>query len=288
MFNELYFLSDGGTLWINAENPQIKHFEDYGLFAYLEGHEYRMYNTYDVHFYANFALLQLWPKLHLSLQYHIAETINLEDNQTRVFLFNGKEGIRKTLNTVPHDIGDPDDQPWLNLNAYLVHDAKDWKDLNLKFILTVYRDYFYLKDNEYLEFMWPYVKQLMIMVQSQDHDGDGLIDSEGLPDQTYDAWSVTGASAYCGGLHVATLACVCKIAKILGDIETFDKYEQILKRAKEAYDDKLWNGKYYKYDCSNSDYNDSIMADMCCGHWYLKSSGFEYEVKILLFYLYFE
>lgn len=28
-----------------------------------------MYNTYDVHFYASFALAMLWPKLELSLQY---------------------------------------------------------------------------------------------------------------------------------------------------------------------------------------------------------------------------
>ena len=54
-----------------------------------------------------------------------------------------------------------------------------------------------------------------------------------------------------------------------------EKYGEILRRAKEAYDTKLWNGKYYKYDCSNSDYNDSIVADMCCGHWYLRSCGLE-------------
>ena len=34
---------------------------------YLEGHEYRMYNTYDVHFYASFALIDLWPKLQVQL-----------------------------------------------------------------------------------------------------------------------------------------------------------------------------------------------------------------------------
>ena len=28
----------------------------------------------------------------------------------------------------------------------------------------------------------------MKTIQSQDHDNDGLIDSEGWPDQTYDAW----------------------------------------------------------------------------------------------------
>lgn len=32
---------------------------DVGRFLYLEGHEYLMYNTYDVHFYAGFALLKV-------------------------------------------------------------------------------------------------------------------------------------------------------------------------------------------------------------------------------------
>lgn len=121
-------------------------------------------------------------------------------------------------------------------------------------------------------------KRLLLTIQTQDHDGDGLIDSEGWPDQTYDAWSVTGASAYCGGLHVATLKVACAISEILEDNESLQTYSQILARAKQAYDSKLWNGKYYKYDCSNSNYNDSIMSDMCCGHWFLRSSGFKYEV----------
>ena len=37
-------------------------FLQFGRFAYLESHEYRMYNTYDVHYYASFALIQLWPE----------------------------------------------------------------------------------------------------------------------------------------------------------------------------------------------------------------------------------
>lgn len=32
-----------------------------------------MYNTYDVHFYASFALVMLWPKLELSLQYDMGK-----------------------------------------------------------------------------------------------------------------------------------------------------------------------------------------------------------------------
>lgn len=36
-----------------------------------------MYNTYDVHFYASFALIMLWPKVALSLQYEIGEWTSL-------------------------------------------------------------------------------------------------------------------------------------------------------------------------------------------------------------------
>ncbi|NXB44524.1 GBA2 glucosylceramidase, partial [Leucopsar rothschildi] len=87
LFNELYFMTDGGTIWMEvppgccAEDLQgpagagLSHLlpvlREYGRFAYLEGQEYRMYNTYDVHFYASFALIMLWPKLQISLQYDI-------------------------------------------------------------------------------------------------------------------------------------------------------------------------------------------------------------------------
>ena len=78
---------------------------------------------------------------------------------------------------------------------------------------------------------------------------------------------------------MATLKVVCEIAELLGDTDILTAYSAILKMARESYDKKLWNGRYYKYDCSNSDYNDSIMTDMCCGHWFLRSSGLNYEVN---------
>ena len=34
-----------------------------------------MYNTYDVHHYSSFALIMLWPKLQLSLQYDFGKAI---------------------------------------------------------------------------------------------------------------------------------------------------------------------------------------------------------------------
>lgn len=45
-----------------------------------------MYNTYDVHFYASFALIMLWPKLALSLQYDIGKC-SVFTSMLQVFVF---------------------------------------------------------------------------------------------------------------------------------------------------------------------------------------------------------
>lgn len=48
-----------------------------------------MYNTYDVHFYASFALAMLWPKLELSLQRDIAHATLLEYEEIWQTLHSG-------------------------------------------------------------------------------------------------------------------------------------------------------------------------------------------------------
>lgn len=173
IFNELYFISDGGTIWMEYDsclgNSTGKYStntvgdlrSDYGRFAYLEGHEYRMYNTYDVHFYASFALAMLWPKLQLSLQYDFADTIPYEDPTLRTHLYDGHRTPRKVKDGVPHDVGDPWEDPYVKINAYCIHDVSEWRDLNLKFVLQVFRDYKLTKDKQYMIDMLPKCKLVM-------------------------------------------------------------------------------------------------------------------------------
>lgn len=112
-----------------------------------------------------------------------------EDLTRRQYLMSGVMAPVKRRNVIPHDIGDPgknssspefaslpqllyplpnppmqisqvsspptDDEPWLRVNAYVVHDTADWKDLNLKFVLQVYRDYYLTGDQGFLRDMWP-------------------------------------------------------------------------------------------------------------------------------------
>lgn len=100
-----------------------------------------MYNTYDVHFYASPALIGLWPNLQVSLQYDFKDAIEMEIKDNRKHLYDGKSAKRKVKNSVPHDLGDPEEEPFSMVNSYPIHDVSEWRDLNTKFILQVYRDY---------------------------------------------------------------------------------------------------------------------------------------------------
>ncbi|KAM1689807.1 hypothetical protein TB2_031070 [Malus domestica] len=319
LFNELYFLVAGGTVWIdsplpatnitnsrhqltNVENTDVKvseaevnsnhnaavehtatgcqrsvHLdpqnasEDVGRFLYLEGVEYIMWNTYDVHFYASFALLELFPKIELNIQRDFAKAVLSEDGRKVKFLAEGNWGIRKVRGAVPHDLGTHD--PWNEMNAYNIHDTSKWKDLNPKFVLQVYRDFSATGDMSFGVDVWPAVRAAMEYMEQFDRDNDGLIENDGFPDQTYDAWTVHGVSAYCGCLWLAALQAAAAMALQLGDKAFAEWCKAKFLKAKPSFEEKLWNGSYFNYDSGSSSNSKSIQADQLAGQWYTASSG---------------
>ena len=280
LINELYYLVDGGTVWC-APGEQPFSSAEMGRFAYLEGLEYRMYNTYDVHFYASFALIQHWPKLELALQRDIAAAALAESPDQMTELYNGRRAPRKLAGAVPHDIGWPDEDPWNKVNGYFLHNVNDWKDLNAKFVLQVYRDYVATGDKQFVLDTWEAVELTIRRLHRFDRDGDGLIENDGFPDQTYDVWSVKGPSAYTGGLWLAALAAGAKLAETAGEMDLALEYQHMLECGKDAYEAKLWNGRYFNYDSSRSRQHDSIMADQMAGQWYARACGLKPVVNPL-------
>ena len=279
LFNELYYIVDGGTMWLYQADGEDPWRDDIGRFAYLEGQEYRMYNTYDVHFYASFALSMLWPRLELSLQRDIAECVRNEYPEQHQLMTSGRFSPRKKKSIVPHDIGSPGEDPWAKINFYHFHDANRWKDLNPKFVLQIYRDYIATGDRYFLADVWDAVYEAIEYIKRYDQDGDGLIENEGIPDQTYDAWAVYGPSAYTGGLWLACLSAAVRMAEILGEHEIANTYREMYQMGQSSYEEKLWNGRYYNYDSSSSGYHDSIMADQLAGQWYARASALPPIVK---------
>ncbi|PKU72532.1 hypothetical protein MA16_Dca008588 [Dendrobium catenatum] len=245
--------------------------DNVGRFLYLEGVEYIMWCTYDVHFYASFALLDLFPKIELSIQRDFARAVLYEDRRKVKFLADGNWGIRKVKGAVAHDLGTHD--PWLEMNAYNIHDTSKWKDLNPKFVLQVYRDFAATGDMAFGREVWPAVCAAMDYMNQFDRDGDGLIENDGFPDQTYDAWTVHGISAYCGCLWLASLQAATAMAHRLGDHAYAEKCTIKFLTAKQAFESKLWNGSYFNYDSGNSSNSKSIQADQLAGQWYAASSG---------------
>lgn len=240
--------------------------ENIGQFLYLEGVEYQMWNTYDVHFYSSFALIMLFPKLELSVQRDFAAAVMMHDPSKMKLLHNGRWVHRKVLGAVPHDIGMND--PWFEVNAYNLHNTDTWKDLNPKFVLQVYRDVVATGDKSFAEAVWPSVYVAMAFMDQFDRDGDGMIENDGFPDQTYDTWSVSGVSAYSGGLWVAALQAASALARKVGDKASEDYFWARFQKAKVVYE-KLWNGSYLNYDSSGSSNSSSIQTDQLAGQWSL-------------------
>jgi len=83
-------------------------------------------------------------------------------------------------------------------------------------------------------------------------------------------------SAYCGGLWLAALYVMIRMLKNsdMPDKESnMDLYQDVLERGKKSFQDKLWNGEYYKFDSSSGSHGNSIMSDQLCGHWFLVMCG---------------
>lgn len=244
--------------------------ENIGQLLYLEGIEYYMWNTYDVHFYSSFALIMLFPKLELSIQRDFAAAVTIHDPEKVRMMNDGKWVSRKVLGAVPHDLGLFD--PWFKVNAYMLYDTNRWKDLNPKFVLQVYRDTVVTGDKSFARAVWPSVYIAMAYMDQFDKDGDEMIENEDFPDQTYDVWTVNGVSAYSGGLWVAALQAASAMAREIGDKAAEELFWNKYRKAKTVYE-KLWNGSYFNYDSSGGKISSSIQADQLAGQWYSRACG---------------
>ena len=273
IFNELYYIADGGSVWLEVDPSENLEETDlrlkYGRWGYLEAQEYTMYNTYDVHYYASWALIDLFPGLQLSLQLDFLNWSEKEDKEIVTELYGGNRHLRKVAHSVPHDLGDPDEEPWIKVNSYTIHNVTEWKDLNLKMVIQTWRDIKWVgkEEGKYLLYKaLPVCDKLMKAALEWDLDRDGLIENGGKPDQTFDSWVMTGPSAYCGGLWLSALACMADMCSMAN---MSHGWLELLEVAQKAYDEKLWNGKFYSFDTSQGG-DQIIMADQLAGYWYRK------------------
>ena len=277
LFNELYILADGGSFWGRPVDADPK---THPSFAFMECYDYPYFATLDVRFYGSVPLGKFWPEIDKQVMRQFADTVPREEPDKLLWEWkSAQEGkhvfrTRKVKGAVPHDLGAPNEDPFFKPNQFSWQNTNGWKDLNSKFVLMVYRDYVFTgrTDKTFLKYTWPAVQEALQYLRQFDHDGSGLPENDGYPDQTYDVWVVRGASAYCGGLWLAALRAAEEIAKDLGDTASATKYRDLFTRGQASYIKMLWNGEYFRYDLM-SEYRDDIQADQLAGQWYANLTG---------------
>jgi non-lysosomal glucosylceramidase len=277
LFNELYFLVDGGSFWEAGEvgGPEPDR-DDPGRFALLECLDYPFYDTVDVDFYASFAILALYPELEARGILDLLAAIPIDDPEIVTVEASGVLAPRKVGGTVPHDVGGPQDDPFYRPNWYRFQDVSDWKDLGPKFVLQAWRDAVAVGPEEgdaLIRAVWPTVQDVMTRLATRDRDGDGLPEHDGLPDQTYDTWPMQGPSAYGGSLWLAALVAAEAMARRLGEHEAERHWAGWFERGQLAFDRRLWRGDHYAYDGGDGPSSDSVMADQLAGQWYADATG---------------
>lgn len=276
LFNELYTLTDGGSFWGRPVGADRKTRPSFSL---LECFDYAYYATLDVRFYGSMPLVKFWPDIDKQVLREFADTVPKEWPEKGQWVWKSQQTgepslhMRKKKGAVPHDLGVPEGDPFVAVNEPGWQDTNDWKDLNSKFVLMVYRDYVLTgrRDAAFLRAMWPAVKEAISYLQQFDHGG-GIPENGGYPDQTYDSWVVRGVSAYCGGLWLAALRASEEMARTLGENDAATAYHELFLKAQKTYVSKLWNGEYFRYD-TQSEYRDSIQTDQLAGQWYANLTG---------------
>ena len=281
LFNELYDLASGGSLWTAAAAG-----DPVGQFGVLECLDYAWYESLDVRLYGSFALLQLWPELDKAVLRSFARAIPAADATLRPigwYFTQGKgrvEAARKLAGATPHDLGAPNERPFEATNYTAYQDCNLWKDLASDYVLQVWRTFKLAPNGPDLGFLaecWPAAVQALTYLKTFDVNHDGLPDNGGAPDQTFDDWPLKGVSAYCGALWIAALEAGLAIAQQLQlelGLDTSGEQRQLggwLEQSRANFDLLLWNGEFYKIDAESG--TPVVMADQLCGDFYARLLG---------------
>jgi len=147
----------------------------------------------------------------------------------------------------------------------------------------ILRQYLRTGDQEQLAYFYGSAKRAINYQFSLDDDDDGLVNDqphlkpgEHWPaNQFYDVWPWWGTSAYVAGTWLATLACGKRLAEEAGDSGFAATCDGWLQRGLASYEQKLWNGEYYRLwnDPENHRVSEVSLGNQLMVQWCTKVVG---------------
>ena len=265
--NESYFLVDGLTVLTSArESPKgVPHF------GIIECHDYALYNTMDLWVYAAETVGRFFPDLAANVARDFADLLLEDDQSQRRHRWDASLFPLNPHGACPHDLGGPGEDPFVVPNSYNYRDSTIWKDLNSDLVLCVYREGRRM-DRDWRLARFPAVRAAIGHLQQFDRDGDGLIENDGTPDQTFDNIPMTGPSSYCGGLWIAALLAGARLASEAGETALARAWSEHAAAATAAFDARLYNGAWYRVD-TDGPFSDACFIEQLFGPFLARRLG---------------
>jgi uncharacterized protein (DUF608 family) len=147
----------------------------------------------------------------------------------------------------------------------------------------IYRFYLRTRDRQQLEHFYDSAKRAIRYQYSLDDDNCGLVHDqphnrpgEAWPaNQFYDVWPWQGTSSYVAGTWLATLAAGQALAQAADDPDFARECAERLSRARQTFEDKLWNGSYYRlwYDAATKQASEISLANQLMAQWCARVVG---------------
>jgi uncharacterized protein (DUF608 family) len=138
-------------------------------------------------------------------------------------------------------------------------------------------------DRGQLQHFYDSAKRAIRYQYSLDDDNCGLVHDqphtrpgEAWPaNQFYDVWPWQGTSCYVAGTWLATLAAGKALAEAAGDPDFARECSDRLARAQRAFEEKLWNGAYYRLwnDTGAQKVSEVALANQLMAQWCVRIAG---------------
>ena len=240
--NESYFLVDGLSVLTSRRFPGAR-----PRFGIIECPEYALYNSLDLWVYAAEGVSRFFPELAASVAEDYANQLPTVDCEMRRHRWDGSLFPLNSAGTAPHDLGGPGEDPFMVANSYTYRNSAVWKDLNCYLVLCIWREGRSM-GSRWRRDRFPVVRAAIDRLQEYDRDGDGLIENDGIPDQTFDNIPMTGPSSYCGGLWIAALLAAAALAREAGESAHADHWTGQARCASDAFCGLLFNGSWFRVD----------------------------------------
>jgi uncharacterized protein (DUF608 family) len=136
-------------------------------------------------------------------------------------------------------------------------------------IEAAYREYQLSPDRRLLTQIWPGVKKAVDwLIQKIDPKREGV--PHGQQFNTYDT-ACSGANTFIGSQYLAALAAGERMAEVMDDAESAERWRTVRLAGMKNQDEKLWNGEYYIQIPElqgASDYNTGCHSDQLLGQWW--------------------